>query len=197
MSAIVEEVKLYSFALLKNSRCHSLPFHNSGHTLEVFNLCGKIGLHEKLSAVNAEILNIAALFHDTGYAEVYQGHEEVSIKKAEDFLRKIDYSASALQKVLSCIEATKMPQQPSSLLQMIICDADLAHFADVNFPEKNEALRKEWAACLNRTFSDEKWLKSSVAFLESQQYFTKYGKDELEKGKQRNLALLRSKLNAL
>ncbi|MGA9327332.1 MAG: hypothetical protein WBV47_14875 [Salegentibacter sp.] len=90
-----------------------------------------------------------------------------------------------------------MPQRPASLLQKIICDADLAHFADVNFPEKNEALRKEWAECLDRTYSHEEWLKSSVTFLESQQYFTNYGKNELEKGKQRNLALLRQKLNAL
>ena len=197
MGTIVEEVKLYCFALLRNSRCSSLAFHNSGHTLEVFNLCGKIALQEGLSAVNAEILNIAALFHDTGYAEVYQGHEEFSKKKAEDFLQKKNYSASGLGKVLECIEATKMPQRPFSLLQMIICDADLAHFADVNFPEKNEALRKEWAECLDRTFSDEEWLKSSVSFLESQQYFTNYGKNELENGKQRNLALLRQKLNAL
>ena len=48
---------------------------------------------------------------------------------------KENYPTEKMESVLACIGATIMPQQPTNLLEEIICDADLYHLSlDEYFP---------------------------------------------------------------
>ncbi|WP_417886867.1 HD domain-containing protein [Zunongwangia sp.] len=184
-------------AMLRNSRCYSLPYHNIQHTLEVFQFARKISDYENLSFEDKEVVSLASLFHDTGNGEIFNGHEKISAEKADCFLTSLGYSKEKIERVKSCIVATKMPQTPSSKLEEVICDADLAHLGSGSFINYNKRLRQEWNKCFNKSYSDIEWIENNIMFLESHTYFTSYGKDILQPKKMKNLELLKSNYQEL
>lgn len=179
MSTLVQKSRDYCIDLLKSCRCQNFPFHNFEHTLNVYNNVIKIGKVENLSKEKLIILQIAALFHDTGYAEVYKGHEELSVLKAKAFLIKNQASKELIDEVEKCIHATKMPQKPHSQLEEIICDADLAHLGEPDFFEKSKDLRLEWEQMLDKHFSNGGWKKLTFEFLDGHRFFTDYAQKHL------------------
>jgi predicted metal-dependent HD superfamily phosphohydrolase len=186
---IILKVKEHCLELLTHSRCNVLPFHSVKHTLEVFENVQKIGEFEEINNSDLEILKIAALFHDTGLSAAYSGHEDISANNAILFLSFLNYPQNKINAVLKCIDATKMPQRPVSLLEKIICDADLFHLSNSGFITKNKLLRLEWQVYLNWIFSDDEWIVLNSNFLKSHSYHTSFGKSHLEEGKNKNLLL--------
>ncbi|MDH3649978.1 MAG: HD domain-containing protein, partial [Saprospiraceae bacterium] len=102
-----------------------LPYHNLRHTVQVVNASREIGIALRLIPSEMEIVELAAWFHDTGYLTKPEQHEEASVGIACAYLHGLQYPARLIQKVASCIRATKCPQQPSNLLEEILCDADM------------------------------------------------------------------------
>lgn len=191
MSALeINNLKNNCLELLRKSRCNALPFHGIKHTMEVFDNVSLIGNYENVNVEEQEILKIAALFHDTGMAETYIGHEKVSADNAKIFLNESNYSKEKLELVLNCINATKMPQNPETLLGRIICDADLFHLASTNYIFKNELLRTEWTDYMDLIFTDEEWYQLNLEFLVNHNYHTDFGKIVLQEGKQKNIELM-------
>ena len=93
--------------------------------------------------------------------------------------------------VLSCIDATKMPQNPHDIYAEVICDADLFHLGTTNFRHRNLLLRKEWELFCDIKISDGEWQSRNIEFLEGHRFKTAYGKEVLEQGKQENLNKLK------
>ncbi|WP_160128869.1 HD domain-containing protein [Kordia antarctica] len=183
-------MKKHCFDLLTHSRCKVLPFHSMQHTLEVYKNVQTIGKNENLNTEELEILKIAALFHDTGISIIYKGHEAISSKNAQIFLSYIEYPDKNIAQVMNCINATKMPQQPITKLERIICDADLLHLSSKNYMLKNELLRMEWKTHMDLIFTDEDWLNLNLNFLTGHKYHTEYGKNILEEKKEKNIKLM-------
>jgi hypothetical protein len=75
------------------------------------------------------------------------------------------YPADRIAKVVSCIDATSMPQHPRNLLEQILCDADLCHLASSSYPDYQEMLRVEWHLELGLSITDEEWNVSNDKFL--------------------------------
>ena len=194
MNALLEQTKNHCQQLLAQSRCNELAFHNSQHTKEVFNSAKKIGAYVNLPEDDLEIVLLAALFHDTGNMDCFKGHENISAQKASDYLTKIGFDTTKIEKVVKCILATKMPQSPTNLLEEVICDADLAHLGKENFISKNRLLREEWSEHLKICFSNKEWVKLNIEFLECHRYFTSYGKQNLQPIKEKNLKVLKQQL---
>ena len=60
------------------------------------------------------VLMLAAWFHDTGYSSGQaMGHENVSIEMATKFLNEHRVSQQVINKVIGCINATRLPQNPT------------------------------------------------------------------------------------
>lgn len=187
MEAIVREAQKYCMGLLERSRCSSLPFHNLQHTMEVYEHVLKIGMYENREMEELEPVLLAALFHDTGNAIVFAGHENYSVTEAGNFLRSQKYPQDNIAMVIDCINATRMPQRPGNSCEKIMCDADLFHLGTRSYRSKNKLLRREWAKFLNTEYSDEEWAALNIQFLEQHRFFTQYGKDVLEPIKRENL----------
>jgi HD superfamily phosphodiesterase len=103
-------------------------FHNLDHTEDVAEACSRMADHYQLKEDERFILILAAWFHDTGYSlGNAAGHEEESVRIATEFLTGYKVDETTIQKVSSCIRATKMPQSPVSQVEKILCDADLFH----------------------------------------------------------------------
>ncbi len=169
-------------------------FHNLDHTEDVAQACSQIADHFQLEDAERFILILAAWFHDTGYSlGSASGHEEESIRIASGFLRDHHVDEEVIQKVGSCIQATRMPQSPVNQVEKILCDADLFHLATEDFKARNQLLKQEQETLLGHKIDKKEWRKNNIEFLSNHKYFTEYGKEVLEPKKYENLLLLQKK----
>ena len=169
-------------------------FHNLDHTEDVAQACSQIADHFQLEDAERFILILAAWFHDTGYSlGSASGHEEESIRRASGFLRDHHVDEEIIQKVGSCIQATRMPQSPVNQVEKILCDADLFHLATEDFKARNQLLKQEQETLLGHKIDKKEWRKNNIEFLSNHKYFTEYGKEVLEPKKYENLLLLQKK----
>lgn len=189
---LLSKVEQYCTRILENSTCENLPFHNIEHTLEVVANTQKILAEMTISSKEAEAAVIAAWFHDTGFCEVYAGHEEASIKLTSEFLLKQGYNAEGIKAVTQCIEATKMPQNPKTELAKVLCDADLFHVSTPHFFYRKQLLRKEWEDEFNKYYNDMEWHELNLEFLQNHQFLTEYGKTTLGKGQKTNIKKIKN-----
>jgi HD superfamily phosphodiesterase len=169
-------------------------FHNLEHTEDVVEACSIMADDNRLNEDDKLVLLLAAWFHDTGYAKgEAAGHEEESIRIASEFLTGRGIDPTIIQRVSSCIQATRMPQSPVSLVEKILCDADLYHLATDDFRARNQLLKQEQETMLGHKISKKEWRRNNIQFLETHKYFTDYGKGHLEPKKADNLYDLRGK----
>jgi predicted metal-dependent HD superfamily phosphohydrolase len=169
-------------------------FHSLDHTEDVADACSMMADYYQLSDEDRFVLILAAWFHDTGYSSGQtEGHEDLSAQIAAQFLQEHGASDSIIQRVGSCIRATKMPQSPVSQVEKILCDADLMHLATDDFKARSQLLKQERENLLGQKISKKDWRKSNIKFLETHKYFTDYGQEVLEPKKQENLSSLKKK----
>ena len=121
------EVRKFIFESFKKELPSQIVYHNFTHTEEVVNAASEIGQAENISEKDLEVLLLATWFHDIGFIKNIEKHEESSKEIATNYLKEINYPEDLIVKVCKIIDATKMPQKPTSLLEKIICDADLYH----------------------------------------------------------------------
>lgn len=192
---ILKETSEYVRNYLDKNLPEDLYFHDKEHTVSVVEATEEIANKEGVSDDEMEILLLSAWFHDTGYAVKYRGHEEESIKIAEEFLTKKDYPKDKLELVKECILSTDYNTEPQNKLQMILSDADLYHLSSNKFWELGEKLRNEFLARnVKDVKSDKAWGKLNKFFIKHHHYYTEYGKTVLEEGRQKNANILKEKL---
>ena len=90
------------------------------------------------------------------------------------FLTSEHYPPSAIEKVLGCIRATEIPQRPNTLLENIVCDADLLYLGTDGYQLWSDCLRTEQGSVQHRFYSDAEWQDLQLNFLRSLQYRTPY-----------------------
>ncbi|MFT3980958.1 MAG: HD domain-containing protein [Ferruginibacter sp.] len=178
---------------LKEELSPDLPYHALHHTLDVLNAAMQIAAHEDIASSEILLLRIAVIFHDAGFLLAYHGHEEKSCGLATEILPKFGFTKEQVEKICRLIMATKMPQQPRSLPEQIICDADLDYVGRKNASVIANRLYRELK--LRKEVSSKKeWYKTQIAFLESHHYHTSFSKKERNTGKQEYLRMLKEKL---
>ena len=166
-------------------------FHDHLHTLSMSERAMEIAEAEELEEEKKELLQIAALFHDIGYAKDYEHHEEASAEMAARFLGDNGFPQDQIKVVQSLVMSTKMPVQPDTLMERIICDADAFHLGTEEFFGRAELLRKEWAVARNQDLSDGDWLAENIAFLQAHSFHTSYARNTLSTQKEKNLSRLK------
>tara|TARA_R110002049_G_scaffold126511_2_gene282703 strand:+ start:960 stop:1559 length:600 start_codon:yes stop_codon:yes gene_type:complete len=184
---MIKQVEKYCTNLLSSTEVDKLPFHNLLHTREVVQnvkyLCAAMDIGNR----DTDLLIVAAWFHDTGFIETYIGHEEVSKALSKEFLTKIEMDNQSIQQICDFIEATKIPQHPTTELAEILCDADILHTSNLNFYYRKLLLRREWELFCDITKTDKEWHELNLEFLKNLHFKTSYGKNILEQGKQENI----------
>jgi predicted metal-dependent HD superfamily phosphohydrolase len=167
-------------------------FHNIEHTRRVVRAAGEIMTDYELEESDRFTILLSAWFHDTGFNAGYiENHETQSIKIATDFLAQYQESNDVISRVTACIAATRMPQKPLTIPEMIICDADLFHLGTNDFPPMTELLRLEFQEYFGKIFPKEDWDNHNIDFLTRHRYFTTYCQTKLEPGKVEWIKVLR------
>ena len=180
--------------LLINKLDKTIHFHTLQHTQEVMAGCETMADYYRLEDEDRFALMLAAWFHDTGYTGgKASGHENVSVELSTKFLNEHKVNQQVVNKVIGCISATRLPQTPHTLIEQIICDADLFHLGTSDFKEKNRLLREELNDFGNLELSKKDWRKKNIEFLSKHTYFTSYANEHLDPLKQVYLEELNKK----
>ena len=193
---LLEKIAEHTLEYFKTQDDKTFVYHNKKHTEDVVNRTTEIANHYEVTPHDLFIVCAAAWFHDLGYMIDRNHHETQSALLAENFLRGKEVGESDIKLVKSCIMATHMPQKPVSLLEKIICDADLYHLGTDEFSKKNKQLFKEYNNINHPAIDKQEWQKNSIAFLEAHQYHTDYCQQLLNDGQQKNIEMLKSKVES-
>ncbi|MEJ2596559.1 MAG: HD domain-containing protein, partial [bacterium] len=193
---ILQDAEAYIRALFEEESREGLSYHDIVHTEYVAKQAGIIGQQSGLSQEKLKIVKLAAWFHDSGFVIRSRNHEDESQDLARKFLGSKGVASDLIEKVVECIEATRMPQDPGdNLLAKVLCDADMAYLSEDFYIQRTNLLRKEWNHEFDEKLSKKAYYKETIELFENHQYFTSYGKEELSPGKAKNLQLLHSLLN--
>ncbi|MBB5394985.1 Pycsar system effector family protein [Mucilaginibacter sp. AK015] len=193
---LLRQIREYALAYYKTHADAKLVYHDKAHTEGMVAAAAQIGNHYQLTDRDFFIVQAAAWFHDLGYMVDIAHHEAQSAVLAENFLRKHDADEADIEQIKNCILATQMPQNPVTLLDKIVCDADLFHLGTDDFFKTDKRLLKEIRALYHKDISKTEWRRKSLKFLEDHRYHTDYCQVLLSSGKQANIQALKSKIAA-
>lgn len=171
-----------------------LHFHDLEHTLSVARAAVGIAQGMRLPPADVATVELAALFHDTGYALAREGHEEHSAELATAFLTKHKAPARLVARVRALIMATRSGARPRGVLQQVIRDADGANAGQVDFMERSRLLHRELEHVRGRPIPARDWLKENLAYLEAHRFHTPFAQRRYGRQKALNLAALRAQL---
>jgi uncharacterized membrane-anchored protein YitT (DUF2179 family)/predicted metal-dependent HD superfamily phosphohydrolase len=187
--------QVYDFLMprLENELPLQLVYHNAGHTRNVIAAAEELAAKENISEEDMILLKTAALFHDAGFLQQSEGHEETSCMMARDNLPDYGFSNGQIDQICRMIMATRLPQSPADPLSEILCDADLYYLGKEGYTAHAENLFREFKNT-GAIRSDAEWDLIQVEFLSTHRYFTHTAKELLEGKKQAVLKELNSKL---
>lgn len=189
--SLVDKTEEFVLDLLKNELPNHFLYHNYIHTQRVVRSTREIIENTNVSEKEAEILEIAALLHDTGYTVSEDEHEEKSVEIATKFLKEQGAEQDIIDGVNECIMETKFKEPPKTKLGKIIRDADASHFGKKYFEEASEFLRKELEMRGVKNYSPTEWRNENIRVLaKSHQYYTDYALKEWDPRKAKNLSKL-------
>ena len=170
-------------------------FHNFHHTSEVVRHSRQLADHYGLNGSESFALLAASWFHDTGFSLGNKDHEQNSSEIAKAFLMPYRIDEVILGSIRDIIMATKLPANPKTISQKILCDCDLQHLASTEYSNWSEALRLELEHQNREPFTDEGWNEENIAFLASHEYFTDYARKNWSPLKSINLLRIQSALD--
>jgi predicted metal-dependent HD superfamily phosphohydrolase len=165
-----------------------LTYHCKAHTEDVERQSLAIAAREGVQNSNDLLcLQVAALYHDTGFLNTYVQHEEESCKIFLADTIDMHFTNAQIETICGLIMATKVPQQPHSHLEQIICDADLDYLGRDDFAKIGDTLRLEFIH-YGVVSDDAGWEKLQLKFLQNHRYHTASSQSLREPVKQQHLS---------
>jgi predicted metal-dependent HD superfamily phosphohydrolase len=191
---ILDQVKRHIEDAFNSKLDNKLVYHNFSHTEHVVKHAEELANYYKLDEKASFVVLSASWFHDLGYLDKWEEHEQRGAEAAAAFLAERGVDEETIMAVRGCILATKMPQSPKGLLQQIVCDSDLYHLGSDDFKDRNRLMRKETENLLGKDVSKDTWRLGTIKLMESHHYHTDYCINLLEKKKKKNLESLKAKV---
>lgn len=190
-----EQAKEFIIDKLKAELPKNLSYHGLHHVLDVLDVAGKLGVKEKISETEMELLKVAVLFHDSGFIVDSKNHEKISCDFAKESLPRFGYNEEEVKAICSMIMATKFPHDPKSLLEEIICDADLDYLGREDYFKISNDLFMEL-----RTYgilsNEKEWYQLQESFLRAHTYFTRTAEQMRSAKKEEHLNKIRETLKS-
>ena len=172
-------------------------YHNWVHTCQVRDEVLVLARKEGITNGDLEILNLATLFHDSGFSEAYVGHEDYSISIAREFLTEANYPPEKIKIIEGLINATKVDVKPKTELEKLLKDADTSSLGRSHFHIYTNSLRKELNSLQNANLSKKDWAKANLRFLDEHEFFSDIAKEKYNAVKEENRKLLATELRQM
>ncbi len=183
------------FRLFKQNLSKKLVYHNYKHTFETVAEAQELGQLSRLPEDRLLDLVLAAWFHDTGYIATYEGHEQESVRIATEWLEEKEFSQERIDHITGIILATQHKQDPETLEQELMVDADMSNIGKDTFFATAELLRVEWEIFQDKFFSDDEWEQFQMDFLLSTTFHTIQAQRKFAAQLGLNIQEQRSRLN--
>jgi predicted metal-dependent HD superfamily phosphohydrolase len=191
---LIEQAEVFVKKLFKDRLSSLYTYHNLQHTIDVVTAAKTLADAVDLNSSDREILIIAAWFHDTGYINGCDNHEESSVVFANEFLQENEKSPDYIANIANLIRSTAFGYIPKSPIEKIIRDADYFHLASDDYPATSSALRMEWHNMDQKTFSDYDWNTENIEFMSDRhQYYTDYALRNWQPLKEKTVTRLKKK----
>lgn len=192
------KAEAYIFKLFKDKLSSEYIYHDYLHTLRVVTAVNELINGENILEPNATHLRLAAWFHDSGYIDGCENHEERSCVIFKDFIKENAYENVNIEQICSLILATKCSHFPTNLLEMCMKDADFYHFTLDHYSELGDLLKIEIETTCTQKLTDIDWCTQNLNVLSKNHYFfTNYAKTYWQPKKEKNIFKLRENLEKL
>lgn len=182
----------------------NLYYHGVHHTFaDVLPAADRICRDEGIAPSDRELVLLAALFHDVGFLERYNGNEAIGARIAAETLPDWGYSSPEIERVLDLILATELHEVDGVMLQVpgpdalkrILCDADLDNLGREDFFQVSDALRREIEEH-GRKLGDLEWYSRQIVFVSQHRWFTESQRRLRQARKEENLRSLQAILGS-
>lgn len=194
-SSVIREIEVYITDILA-SEGNGFFYHNLNHTLKVVSHVEEIANYYQLSESDKFVVMAAGWFHDIGYLSgLPSGHEQRGSELLSEFLKPYGISHQIVTASQNCILATILPQKPATLLEEIVCDADLYHFGTDELFFQDQLMQKEVEFRIGQCIEERVWLKGIIHLLEAHEFHTRYCQELLVESKISNLKRFYSMLS--
>ena len=192
---LVKQSEDFVSNLLKDNLSNLYSYHNFNHTFNVVNAVIKLCDKEKVEGADKEMLLVAAWFHDTGYLNGVENHEDESVKIVTKFLKEKEQSDEFITEVSKLILATSKLYVPQTQLEKIIKDADYVHITSLEYESSCELLRSELESTMDISFSSLEWAKENLNFLlNKHRFYTDYALKKWQPLKEKTIAMVQKRI---
>lgn len=181
--------------ILHSQLSKDLHYHGVHHTLDALDTCSVYLRHIKINNHEAKLLRLGILFHDIGFTVSNRDHELRGAEIARKILTEFDFKEVDIEIIENLILCTKVPQNPKSLLEKLICDIDLDYLGRSDFYQISDSLFRELQVLTGLTNKNE-WNKIQVKFLEAHQYHTDYAIQKRQPEKEKRILEIKKLIQA-
>lgn len=168
----IEQIAEHLLGRLRKELSPSLSYHSWQHTVDVRQAAIMYAELEGLSAEDRMLVEIAAIYHDSGFMTATKEHETESCTIARAELPGFGITSEQVDKVCAIIMATRLPQIATTPAEMVLADADLDYLGRTDYASISSLLVNEWKHN-GMEIDDQKWRSIQIEFLSKHTYFTK------------------------
>jgi uncharacterized protein len=175
---------------LENDLPANLCYHGAHHTIkDVVPAAKRLADAHNLPVSEQAILLTAAWYHDIGFIEQYHANEAIAVQIVRETLPDFNYTPEQIEQVSSIILATQLGQEPTTLLERIMVDADLDSLGRPDLIDIGTKLRREQEIFQDKHLSDADWYREEIGFLRHHHYYTAAQNKARNPGKIRNFLM--------
>ena len=187
-----EKLKQNILTMLQEGLPVELSYHGVHHTLDVLEVCNAYIDRDDIKAKDALLLRVGVLFHDFGFTWSFEDHEKNGSTLAQEILPSFGFDQEEISIVEGLILSTKVPQEPKTNLERIICDADLDYLGRDDYYPISNTLYDELRA-LGKIKTEAEWIALQINFLEAHRYHTDFAIENRQPEKEKRIAELKDK----
>jgi len=196
ISNTVLKAKKYVEELLSPLKKKWYEFHNLDHTLSVFERASYLAQMEWLDEEIQEIIQLAALFHDTWFIKQYDNNEVIWAEIAEKWLKEQNFPEDKIDIIKQIILATILGSPTNTILEKIIKDSDMDNLWRDDCCKLEEALRNELKNIKNIKFTDKERYDRINSYIQPFKFFTETQKKERNEKLKENKKTLKTKMES-
>jgi hypothetical protein len=159
-----EAAQRYALERLRRELSPLTTYHSLVHTRdEVAPAADQFAVLEDVTGEDLLLLRTAALYHDIGFVEQHHDHEDGSVRIVTTVLPGFGYEPVQIDVIVGIILATQLPQQPHTLLEQIMADADLNILGQADYLPRRGSLMTDTGGSQLNSFAITAFHAVSVA----------------------------------
>lgn len=169
-------------------------FHDFNHAKATAAIAAELTAEANLPEATRNALIIAAWFHDVGYTEGEEGHEQRSAEQAKQFLKPFPETVIDHALVEQLILSTMPGQKPESKLEQWLHDAHYSFLGRKRFERRGQLLRLEEEAISGKNYTTHEWERRLLELQLDTKFLTPEAHEEFASRKNKNIAEQRDKI---